>query len=254
MKTISFEFDYGISGSFDIIRILKNVPQNIKLKFKHQFAIDSCFLCFKNVPIKTIQSNCENPLFVKLNAFTCYVEIDQLSKNFWFSSIDSETTKDTSETFIHLKYSKEYNFDCCKLIDESEIMKTYSIKFPNHHSMSECELIIPMKYLYSVNYSSKSILSLISHENKLDFMKEISKAQKIDCKIGYCSGLKYLSECVSLFPQSCRYSIYEYLKPSNCDEFETLIKSKLDANCFDDFSDIKLVSIYVCYEISANSY
>ena len=254
MKTISFEFDYGVTGSFDIIRILKNVPQNIKLKFKHQFAIDSCFLCFKNVPIKTIQSNCENPLFVKLNAFTCYVEIDQLSKNFWFSSADSETTKDTSDTFIHLKYSKEYNFDCCKLIDESEIMKTYSIKFPNHHSMTECELIIPMKYLYSVYYSSKSILSLISHKDKLDFMKEISKAQKIVFKINYCSELQYLSEWVSLFPQSCWYSIYEYSKPSNCDEFETLIKSKLDADWFDDFSDLKLVSIYVWYEISANSY
>ena len=69
--------------------------------------------------------------------FTCYVEIDQLHKNFWFSSVDSETTKDTSDTFIHLKYSKEYNFDCKKLIDESEIMKTYNIKFPNHNSMSK---------------------------------------------------------------------------------------------------------------------
>ena len=55
-----------------------------------------CSLCFKNVPIKIIQSNWEDPLFVKWNAFTCYVEIDQLSKNFWFSSIGSETTKDTS--------------------------------------------------------------------------------------------------------------------------------------------------------------
>ena len=119
LKTISFEFDYGVTGSFDIIRILKNVSQNIKLKFKHQFAFDSCSLCFKNVPIKIIQSDCEDPLFVKWNAFTCYVEIDQLYKNFWFSSIDSETSKDTSETFIHLKYSKEYNFDCRKLIDES---------------------------------------------------------------------------------------------------------------------------------------
>ena len=254
LKTINFEFAYGITGSFDIIRILKNVPQSIKLNLKHKYATDSCFLCFKNVPIKIIQSNCEDPLFVKWNAFTCYVEIDQFYKNFWFSSIGSETTKDTSETFIHLKYSKEYNFDCCKLIDESEIMKAYKIKFPNHHSMSEWELIIPMKYLSSVNYRSKRIPCLISHEDKLEFIKEISKAQKIECAIGYCSGLQYLNEWASLFPQNCWYSIYEYSKPSNCDKFETLIKSKLDADCFDDFSDIKLVSIYVCYEISAKSY
>ena len=221
---------------------------------KYGFDFKLCSLCFKNVPIKIIQSNWEDPLFVKWNAFTCYVEIDQLSKNFWFSSIGSETTKDTSDTFIHLKYSRKYIFDCSKLIDESEIMKTYIIKFPNHHSMSECELIIPMKYLYSVDYQSQSILSLTSHEDKLEFMKEISKAQYIECEIGYCSGLQYLSEWASLFPQSCWYSIYEYSKPSNCDEFETLIKSKLDADWFDDFSDIKLVSIYVCYEISVNSY
>ena len=254
LKTISFEFDYGVTGSFDIIRILKNVPQSIKLNLRHMYSFDSCSLCFKNVPIKIIQSNCEDPLFVKWNAFTCYVEIDQLHKIFWFSSIGSETNKDTSETFIHLKYSKEYNFDCCKLIDESEIMKTYKTKFPNHHLMSECELIIPMKYLSSVNYKSKSIPCLISHEDKLEFMKVISKAQKIECEIGYCSGLQYLNEWASLFPHSCWYSIYEYSKPSNCDEFETLIKSKLDADWFDDFSDIKLVSIYVCYEISASNH
>ena len=254
LKAISFEFDYGVAGSFDIIRILKNVPQNIELNMKHMSVLYSCSLNFTSVPIKIIQSNCEDPLFVKWNAFTCYVEIDQLSKNFWFSSVDSETTKDTSETFIHLKYSKEYNFDCRKLIDQSEIMKAYKIKFPNHHSMSECELIIPMKYLYSVYYKCKSILSLISHEDKLEFMKEISKAQNIECIIGYCSELQYLSEWASLFPQKSWYSIYEYSKPENCDEFETLIKSKLDADWFDDFSNLKLYSIYVCFEISANSY
>ena len=254
LKTISFKFAYGVTGSFDTIKILKNVPQSIKLNLRHMYAFDSCSLCFKNVPIKIIQSNCEDPLFVKWNAFTCYVEIDQLDKNFWFSSIGSETTKDTLDKFIHFKYSKEYNFDCCKLIDESEIMKTYKIKFPNHHSMSECEFIIPMKYLYLVYYRSKSIPCLISHEDKLEFMKVISKAQKIECEIGYCSGLQYLSEWVSLFPQKCRYSIYEYSKPDNCDEFETLIMSKLDADWFDDFSDLKILNLYVCYEISSNSY
>ena len=254
LQTISFEFDYGVTASFDIIRILKNVPQNIKLNLRHKYAINSCSLWFKNVPIKITQSNCEDPLFAKWNAFTCCVEIEKFTKNFWFSSVDSETTKDTSDTFIHLNYSQEYNFDCCKLIDESEIMKACKIKFPNHHSMSECELIIPMKCLFSVYYRSKSILSLISHEDKLEFMKEISKAQNIECEISYCSGLQYLSEWVWLFPSKCRYSIDEYSKPDNCDEFETLIKSKLDADWFDDFSDLKLVSIYVCYEISTNSY
>ena len=254
LKTISFEFDYGITDSLDIIRILKNVPQSVELDLIHEYAIDSCSLCFKNVPIKIIQSNCEDPLFVKWNAFTCYIEIDQLPESFWFSWADSETTKDTSDTFIHLKYSKEYNFDCRKLINESEIMKTYNIKFPNHHSMSECELIIPMKCLYSVYYRSKSILSLISHVNKLEFMKEVSKAQKIDCKINYYSELQYLSEWVSLFPSKCRYSIYEFYKHDNYDEFETLIKSKLDVDWFDDLSNLKLFSIFVCYEISVNSY
>ena len=222
-KTISLGFAYGVTGSFDIIiRILKNVPQSVELNLKHKSALNSCFLCFTNVPIKIVQSNCEDSLFVNWNAFTCYVEIDQFHKDFWFSSIDSETTKNTSDTFIHLKYSKEYNFDCSKLIDESEIMKIYKTKFPNHNLMSECEFIIPMKYLYSVDYS-KSIFSLIYNKDKLEFINEISKAQSIECAVGYYSGLPYLSEWTSLFPPKCRYSIYEYSKPNSCDEFETFI-------------------------------
>ena len=223
-KTISFGFSYGVTGSFDIIiRILKNIPQSVELNLKHKSALNSCFLCFTNVPIKIVQSNCEDPLFVNWNSFACYVEIDQLSKNFWFSSIDSENTTDNSDTFIHFKYSKEYNFDCCKLIDESEIMKTYKTKFPNHNSMSECEFIIPMKFLFSFDYCCKSILSLISNKDKFEFINEISKAQSIECSVGYYSGLPYLSEWTSLFPPKCRYSIYEYSKPDGCDEFETFI-------------------------------
>ena len=120
--------------------------------------------------------------------------------------------------------------------------------------MSKWEFIIPMKYLSSVDYRSKSILSLISHEDKLKFMNEISKAQKIECAIDYCSGLQYLSEWVSLFPSKCRYSITEFSKPDNCDQFETLIKSKLDADWFDDFSDLKLFKIQLSFWQSSNSY
>ena len=123
--------------------------------------------------------------------------------------------------------------------------------------MSECELIIPMKYLYSVDYQSQSILSLTSHEDKLEFMKEISKAQYIECaKLVTVLDLQYLSEWASLFPS--KLLVFNYMNIqnlSNCDEFETLIKSKLDADWFDDFSDIKLVSIYVCFlKYLSNSY
>ena len=91
LQTINFEFAYLINGSFDIIKILKNVPQSIKLKLNHEFAFDSCSLCFINVPIKIIQLNYEDPLFVKWNAFTCYVEIDQFHKKLlvqfnWFGN------------------------------------------------------------------------------------------------------------------------------------------------------------------------
>ena len=254
LKVITFWLAYGVTGSFDIIRILKNAPQNEWLNLRHEYATNTCSLCFTNVPIKIIQLNCEVPLFVNWNKFTCYVEIDQLPESFWFSWVDSETTKDISNTFIHLKYSKEYKFDCCKLIDESEIMKTYNIKFPDYHSMSECEFIIPMKCLFSVDYQSQSILSLISHKDKLEFMNEISKAQKIECEINYWTELPYLSEWASLFPQKWRYSIVENSNPDNWDEFEEYIKTRLDADCFDDFSNVKVCFIYLNSELSENSY
>ena len=111
-----------------------------------------------------------------------------------------------------------------------------------------------LRKIVSFFYANTCILSLISHENKLEFMKKISKAQKIECKINYFSELQYLREWVSFFPLKCRYSICEYFKPDNCDEFETLIKLKLDADWFDDFSDIKLFSIHVYFWQSSNSY
>ena len=141
--------------------------------------------------------------------------------------------------------SNEYKIESYKILDDFEISKIYNTKFPDHNPMSECELIIiPMKYLYSVEYNSQDIQSLISHKNKHDFVNEISKAQKLTCSISYNSELQYLSEWISLFPQKCLYSIDEYWKPDNWDGLETHIKEKLNADCYDDFSSIKLYCIY----------
>ena len=190
LKEINFEFSYGITGSFDIIRILKNAPQNIKLGLIFGYSTDSCTLCFAHVPIKIVQSNCEDPLYAEFSQFTCYIEIDKFFENFWFSSVDSETTQQNWETFIHMKMSKEYKFDCCTLFDESEIVKKYKTRFPDNSPMSEYELIIPMKYLNFV-YSGCSINSLITHKDKLELMNQISKAQKIWFLISYYSELQW---------------------------------------------------------------
>ena len=180
-------------------------------------------LWFSKVPIKIVQSNCENPLYVECDQFTCYVKINKLNENFWFSSADPEKDQGNSETFIHVKVSIEYNFSCCKLLDESEVAKFYKNKFPDHSPMSECELIIPMKYLCSVYYDSKDIQSLMSHKDNLEFISELSKAQKVSCSISYWNEIQYLSKWASLFPQKCLYSIDEYLKPDNWDELEIYI-------------------------------
>ena len=186
LKEINFEFSYGITGSFDIIRILKNAPQNIKLGLIYGYSTNSCTLCFAHVPIKIVQSNCEDPLYAEFNQFTCFIEIDKFFENFWFSSVDSEMTQQNWETFIHVKMSKEYKFDCCNLFDESETFKKYKTRFPDHSPMSECEFIIPMKYLYFVYYGS-SVYSLITHKYKLELMNQISKAKKIWFSISYYS-------------------------------------------------------------------
>ena len=127
--------------------------------------------------------------------------------------------------------------------------------FPDHSPMSECELIIiPMKYLSSAYIDSKDIQSLMSHKDKLEFINELSKAQKIFCSISYCNEIQYFTELASLFPQKCLYSVNEYLKPKNWDELEIYIKAKIDEDYYDDFSNIKLSWIYLSYEISENSY
>ena len=255
LKKISFEFDDEVTGSFDIIRILKNAPQNIELNLLNEFNTNICSLSFTNVPIKIIQSNWKDPLFVACKNFTCYVQTDKLFDNFWFSSTDLETTQNSWETFIHVKMSKEYYFDSCKLLDESEVIITYKTKFPDHTPMSECELIIPMKYLYSVYYDNDNIHNLITHKDRFEFMNEISKAQKISCSISYYSELQYLIEWASLFPQKCTYSIDdEYSSPDNLDKFESYIKSMLEADSLDNFFNIKLYQIDILYRLSGSSY
>ena len=245
LKDIDFSFDFGITASFDIIRILKNIQQNIKITLNYGYSTNSCTLCFAHVPIKIVQSNCEDPLFIECSQFTCYVKINKLNESFWFSSADPESAQGNSETFIHVKMSIEYKFDNIKILDESKVVKIYKMKFPDHSPMSECELIIiPMKYLYSVDYDSKDIQSLMSHKYKLEFMNQISKAQKVSCSVSYYNEIQYLSEWVSLFPQKCWFSIEEFSKPDTWDELETYIKKKLDEDCFDDFSNIKLNCIY----------
>ena len=224
LKKISFEFDDEVNGSFDIIKILKNTQRNIELNLRHVSISNPCTLCFTNVPIKIIQSNCEDLLFVVCEQFICLIEIYELFENFWFSSINIDSLQSNWETFIHVKISKEYKFNWYKLLNESEVFKTYKTKFPDHSPMSECKLIIPMKYLYSAYYDRDTIHSLLSHKDKLKFMNEISKAQKISCSISYCSELQYLSEWASIFPKTCRYSIVEYLKPDSMCEFESYIK------------------------------
>ena len=61
---IEFSFDYGINGSFDIIKIFKNIQQNIKINLNYKNSISICTLYFAKVPIKIVQSNCEDPLYI----------------------------------------------------------------------------------------------------------------------------------------------------------------------------------------------
>ena len=154
LRFISFEFAYGVTGSFDIIRILENVPQNIQIYLMHEYASKSCNLCFKNVPIKIASLNWEKLLFFEWKEFNCKVEMDQLYENLWFSSVDSESAEGFKERFIHVKKPKQYNFNCRKLSNELLVSKACQTKFPDHNPMSECEFIIPMKYRKSPKQQS----------------------------------------------------------------------------------------------------
>ena len=109
--------------------------------------------------------------------------------------------------------------------------------------MSECEFIIPMKYLYSANFGDNNILSLNSYKDKLEFMDQISKAQKVSCSVLFCSEFKYLTECTTLFPQKCWYSIAEYSNYDNWVKLEEYIKEKLEEDWFDHFFDLKIENI-----------
>ena len=255
MKKINFKFDSKVTDSFDIIRILKNAPRNIELN-----------LIYINIPRIVILSTLQmfrSKLFNQTGKIHCLwcaktslatLKLISYLKIFGLVQLIQIQLNIVERHLFMWKHPKKYIFDCCKLLDEFDVVKAYKTKFPDHSPMSECELIIPMKYLYSADYGRKNIHSLLSHKDKLEFMNEISKAQKISCSISYCSELQYLSEWASLFPQKFRYSFLENSKPDNWNKFESYFKSMLDFYSLEDFSNIKLEKIYVLYELSESSY
>ena len=101
---MTLQFRYGLTGIFDIIKVISNVKQDVKLSFEHSLALNECQLIFNNAPIKIIQSNCEEPIYLRWVNFTWYLELNEYNNHYWFTTNITDENKE-GETYILIFYS-----------------------------------------------------------------------------------------------------------------------------------------------------
>ena len=149
-KALTLQFRYGLTGVFDIIKAITIVNKDVKLIFEHSLALNQCQLIFANAPIKIIQSNYEEPIYLLCENFTCYLELNKYENHYWFTSNTTDENCE-NETYIHISSSKEYCFENFILINDEEENKKINRYFYTDLSISEKELEIIVNKNYPLN-------------------------------------------------------------------------------------------------------
>ena len=134
-KTLSFESVHSAAEAFDFIKIFKGIPRNTNIKFDNKFSMSDLKFSFKNVPIKIEHALHNDHLFINWEAFTFYLDIEDLNSYFWCSS--KVIDKDKSQVYLHIKDYVKYEFDGVQIIDSQEEIKEFESIFPENSKHSE---------------------------------------------------------------------------------------------------------------------
>ena len=255
LRSISFMFEFRQELSYDIIRVLSYIKQDIELTFEYSFPDNDCQLLFVNAPIKIIQSNCKEPIYLKWKDFSCYIDLNEFENHFWFTS-ELIDTNGKAETYIHIVSSKEYCFNRFIIIDDIEEIKKNDQDSSKNllNDKIETEIIVSTKYLNTTNIGKGFLDQIKCQINKRDMMQELSKAKLLAISLNYSLELKYIDQLESLFPPKWTYLLFEHSQPITFEEFELQLIKPLKDNILSFLSNLKIPMIYFDFVLSEAHY
>ena len=192
LSSLSFRLDFKVNGDFDYLKILTHAKNYSYLEFSKWKSSESIDLTFENLPM-VIASCLQNSFFIKWRSFMCTIELDKIDKNYWFSKEKPKDCDDAEHTYIHLISSIKYEFKEPLHLSNTSIIKEISNEFSPYllNCNHKWELIIPMRWLKSVNVKGKQILNFIDNQDLSPLLQEICKATKFNCSFDYHKIIKF---------------------------------------------------------------
>ena len=72
LRCLFLNMNYRLKSNFDYIRILSNLPSNLKVRFFISYADYICKCKFTDVNIKILQDDCKKPLYLHWKSVTIW--------------------------------------------------------------------------------------------------------------------------------------------------------------------------------------
>ena len=183
-------------GYFNIIKILTAIKCCLNLELYKYVKCTMFKLSFNNVPV-LIQSDQEEPIFIKCKRFSCNIKVNEIDKH-WHINEKSDDIKTNGSQFLIIKSSLYFQFDYFVLIENEEELNLLQNEFPISHSDNKLKLIILIEYLDSVDINDSQTVEILNHENRSNFIKLISKAQHISWSIRIKNLVQYIDQFTDL--------------------------------------------------------
>ena len=132
-----------------------------------------------------INSNQQEPMFIKVSTLSLQIWIDEYKHDFWFTKRDTADHPYNGRSYLHFIDSsllKLHNYS--HAWTEAEIKEiTNELSADFFTSKYECEFIIPMRFLDSVFIHEFQAEKIIDSEHWDDFINEICNANKFSCSL-----------------------------------------------------------------------
>ena len=211
-KQISLIYRYGIPRSLNWIKFFNNLKCWTNFYIKDYSWTNSWEFSFANALIY-IKSNSQDPIFIKWEQFVCYFDIDELNQTFWFTEEYINDIRVWNNRLLRFIHSEKYQFFNTSFVWETEL-KRFEYEFCEYISESDyqCEFIIPMRYLKSVETNEIQTTKLISNRDGKVFMNNICCKLKNSWIIRFSDFMRYIDQCISLYQNYKINKINNYFK------------------------------------------
>ena len=140
LKLLEFSSYKNWYANYDVIRILKNIPQNLSLNFYYAYYPNYCELVFTDAQMIIYQSGHESPLYIKWKKFLCGVWIKNINKDYEF--IISNEKNGNKQIFLNIKKMNSAWFSNIEIINEKKTIEDIYSDFPKDIASSEINFVV----------------------------------------------------------------------------------------------------------------